>query len=287
MLQLLKGAGPVSFRLNDTILPTLYALLNLELDFPCTLTWFDSRLKIFIHDFVCRIKHLPYQAFRHSFLNFEHHNERYQEHFFNDFLGHTNCITTCDISSMHDSIHFSHINYELSRFRDIYLYDDTDDCKFCPFSRTYERDDQLFQNFTPAVLYQRCTTSCTLAVAIKPNFYTFSYQSMLIYAYYTNLTSSDKALLEKCHTYHNNLFNDVLVILKDKLEHIYGYPHLRMIAIFNLSIHQLKMVKANKLPVGLNLDIDFKSYASLIDHKLFFPDISYSDMCHFFYSFLT
>ncbi len=50
---------------------------------------------------------------------------------------------------------------------------------------------------------------------------------MLLYAYYTNLTPPDKALLEKSHAYHNQLFNDVLEILKDKLEHIYGYPHLR------------------------------------------------------------
>ncbi len=45
---------------------------------------------------------------------------------------------------------------------------------------------------------------------------------MLIYAYYNNLTPSDKALFVKCHRYQNALFNDVLKILKDKLEHIYG-----------------------------------------------------------------
>ncbi len=94
--------------------------------------------------------------------------------------------------------------------------------------------------------------------------------------------SSDKALSEKWHTCQNNLFNDVLEIFKEKLEHIYGFPYLRIITIFNLSIGQLNMVKANKLPVGLNLDIDFKSYPH---HKLFFPDISYTDMCCFSKSF--
>ncbi len=38
---------------------------------------------------------------------------------------------------------------------------------------------------------------------------------MLIYSYYNNLTA-DKALFEKCDTYHNDLFNDVLKILKEK-----------------------------------------------------------------------
>ncbi len=121
MLYLLKGASPVSFRLSNTILPTLYVLLNLELDFLCTLTWFESRFKFFNHDFVCSIKHLPYQAFRCRFLNFKCHNERNQEHFFNDFLGRAHCTTTCDICTEHDSIHFSRIYYELSRFRDNYL----------------------------------------------------------------------------------------------------------------------------------------------------------------------
>ncbi len=110
---------------------------------------------------------------------------------------------------------------------------------------------------------------------------------MLIYAYYNNLTPSNKALFVKCHRYHNNLFNEVLNILKDKLEHIYGYPYLRTIMIFNLSIPELKMVKANLLPVGLDHNIDFKSYPGLIDHKLFFPlDISFTNKSRFSNSFL-
>ncbi len=45
---------------------------------------------------------------------------------------------------------------------------------------------------------------------------------MLLYTYYTNLTPTDKALFVKCQVYHNQLFKDVLEILKDKLEHIYA-----------------------------------------------------------------
>ncbi len=74
MLQMLKGSGSVSFRLNNTILPALYALLNIEFDFSRSQTWFESRFKFYNHDFVCSIKHLPYQAFRRRFLNFECHN---------------------------------------------------------------------------------------------------------------------------------------------------------------------------------------------------------------------
>ncbi len=123
--------------------------------------------------------------------------------------------------------------------------------------------------------------SCTLPIVQKLHFYCFSYQSMLLYTYYTNLTPIDKALFEKCHVYHNQLFNDILEILKEKLEDIYGFPHLRMITIFNLSIRELKMVKATLLPGGLDLDIEFKSYPGLIDHKLFFPPISFTNKSRF------
>ncbi len=40
MLKILKGSGPVSFCLNDTVLPSLYTLLTLEFDLLCSLTWF-------------------------------------------------------------------------------------------------------------------------------------------------------------------------------------------------------------------------------------------------------
>ncbi len=145
MLQMLKESGPVSFHLNNTILSTLYVLLNLEFDFPYSQSWFELRFKFYNHDFVCTIKHLPYQAFRHCFLNFEHHNERYQEHFFNDFLGRAHCTTTCDICIEHDSVHFSCVNYELSHFKANYFNPEADESKFCPFTTTY--DNQLFTNF--------------------------------------------------------------------------------------------------------------------------------------------
>ncbi len=40
---------------------------------------------------------------------------------------------------------------------------------------------------------------------------------MLRYSFYTNLTPYDKALYAKCHSFHNNMYNDALKILMDKL----------------------------------------------------------------------
>ncbi len=134
MLQILKGSGPVSFHLNDTILLSLYVLLNLEFDLPCSLTWFELGFEYFNHDFFCGIKHLPYQAFRQCFLHFEYDNDRYQEHFFNDFRGGCHCTKSCDICIEHDSAHFSHVNYELSCFKANYFDEESDDTKFSPYT---------------------------------------------------------------------------------------------------------------------------------------------------------
>ncbi len=98
---------------------------------------------------------------------------------------------------------------------------------------------------------------------------------MLTYAYCTTLTPKDKLLYEKCHTFHNNLYNDVFEILKNILGNIYGIPHIRMFPIRKLSIHELSMVRDLLLPVGLDLDIDYKAYPGLINHKLFSPPISF------------
>ncbi len=70
MLQMLQGSASISFRLNNTILPALYALLNLEFDFPHYQIWFESRFKFYNHDFVCSIKNLLYHTFTLYFLNF-------------------------------------------------------------------------------------------------------------------------------------------------------------------------------------------------------------------------
>ncbi len=105
---------------------------------------------------------------------------------------------------------------------------------------------------------------------------------MLTYAYYTILTPKDKSLYKKCYIFHNDLYNDVFEILKNKLGNIYGISHLRV-----FTIHELHVVKDSLLPVGLDLDIDFKVYPGLIDHKHFFPPISFRNQITYQNSFLN
>ncbi len=59
-------------------------------------------------------------------------------------------------------------------------------------------------------------------------------------------------------------------ILKKKLRNVYGIPHQCIFTMMNLSIHKRRMVKDNLIPVGLDLDINFKAYPGQIDYKLFF-----------------
>ncbi len=235
-LQLLKTSGTVNFRENNTILPCLYALLTLNFNLPRTLIWFEWRFPFYNTNFVSNISHLPYQAFCHRFLNFERHNERYEAHFYNDFL----CLQTCEICIEHDSTYYSHVNFELCQFKD--SASSPKPSKFRLFARDFDLDDQLFQFFSPAVPYHKCYSTCTLPIVHKCHFYCFTYNSMLTYAYYTNLTSQDKLLYQKCHIFHNNLCDDVFEILKNKLGNIYGIRHLQIFTIRNLSICELRMV---------------------------------------------
>ncbi len=110
---------------------------------------------------------------------------------------------------------------------------------------------------------------------------------MLIYAFYQSLTKSDKTLFSKCHTIHNTLYQDAYKQLSLKLGLIYRTHHLKSVTLPKLSVHELRMVIDNILLVGLELNIYFKSYTGLIDHKLFFPVISPRIQLKYSNTFLT
>ncbi len=285
IFKILQTSGDVNFRSNDTILPSLYALLNLNLDLSCTQSWFESHFPHYNTSFISGIRALPFHAFRRRFLNFKRHNERYQEHFYNNFLGRAHCLSTCDICTEHDRLSFSCIDQELSRFKNDYLGDT--DSKFKPFAHDFEPSDQIFQTFSFPVKFHQCSSSCHIGSNIKQNFYSFTYKSMLIYAFYQNLTKSNKAMFSKCHEIHNILYQDAYQKLSLKLGPIYGTYHLKTVILPKLSVRELKMVIDNILPVGRDLDIDFQSYHGLIDQKLFFPVISPRNQLKYSNSFLT
>ncbi len=169
IFKLLHTSGDVSFHSNNTILPSLYALLNLNLDLPPTQSWFESRFPFYNTNFVLSIRDLPFHASRCRFLNFEHHNQGFQEIFYNDFLGRAHFISNCDICTEHDRISFSHVNQELSHLRNDHLTGT--DSKFRLFTHDFE----------PSVKFHKCSSCCHTGANHKQNIYSFSYESMLIY----------------------------------------------------------------------------------------------------------
>ncbi len=99
----MKTSGSVNICENNSILLFLYSLLTLDFNLLHTLSLFESKFPFYNSNFVSSIIHLSYHAFRCRFLNFEHHNEHYESHFFNDFLERAHCLKDCDICSKHDS----------------------------------------------------------------------------------------------------------------------------------------------------------------------------------------
>ncbi len=96
-------------------------------------------------------------------------------------------------------------------------------------------------------------------------------KDFLVYAYYHNLASDQKLIFENCHRCHNDLYKQVLAILRIKLKGIYTLTELLNKVLGSLTIRQLKMIIDNRIPVSLDLDIDYSAYPGPVDHKIFFP----------------
>ncbi len=94
---------------------------------------------------------------------------------------------------------------------------------------------------------------------------------MLEYAYYNNLSLTDKCHFHKYHILHNEVYHDVFQILKHKFVNIYNIFYIWQTTMKKLSVPELHMICASILPVALYLGIDFQDNTGLIDHKLFFP----------------
>ncbi len=153
-------------------------------------------------------------------------------------------MSQCDICSSHDNIHESKIKSALENI--ISSYSSSINFKFQPFVRDFEIDHHLMSTTTSlGVLKHHCSISCTLHVVHHPHFYCFTYQSILEYAYYNNLSLADKCLFHKCHTFHNELFHDVFQILKDKFVNIYSIFYIWQTSKKKLSVCELHMIYAS------------------------------------------
>ncbi len=191
LFHLLKTSGSVSFKDNGTLLPGLYSLLTLDFFMPQTSSWFKSKFHHYNSTFISTILLLPFGTFRLRFLNYESHNERYASHFYNYYIVRAHCVSKCDICSSHDNIHESKIKPLLENLRS--SYSSAVNFKFQPFVRDFEIDHYLLHTTTSVGLLKNyCSISYTLPAVRRSHFYCFTYQSMLEYAYYNNLSLAYK-----------------------------------------------------------------------------------------------
>ncbi len=120
-----------------------------------------------------------------------------------------------------DHIDNSRITTALHNFRSSYSSSDSN--RFRPFANDLVIDNYLARTMLPTgIQLHECSFTCTLPVVLRPCFYCFTYKSMLRYAYYENLTCTNKPLFQQCHTQHNELYHDVFQILKIKFVNIYS-----------------------------------------------------------------
>ncbi len=133
---------------------------------------------------------------------------------------------------------------------------------------------------SPGVLEHHCSIHVLYLLSVTLNFYFFTYQSMLEYAYYNNLSFADKSLFHKCHTFHNELYHDVFQILKETFVNIYSIFYIWQTTMKKLLVCELCMIRASVLHVALDLGIDFQDNPGLISfHLLVLHDqITYSNL---------
>ncbi len=194
-------------------------------------------------------------------------------------------MQSCDICSEHDHAHNSRITTARHNFQSSYSFSDSN--RIRPFVRDYETDNFLTRTTLPSgIQLHECSFTCTFPVVHRTHFYCFTYKGMLKYAYYQNLTSSDKILHQKCHTRHNDLYYDVFQILKKKFVNVYSIFHIWLSVMKKHSVQELHMIRDSVITVALDLKIDFQANPGLIDHKLPFPTISYTNQIKYSNSFL-
>ncbi len=138
-------------------------------------------------------------------------------------------------------------------------YSSSENFKFHPFVSDFETNHHFSRTITsPGIHKHECTIYCTLPIVHQPHFYCFTYKSILEYAYYTNLSSINKSLFCKCHTFYNELYHDVFQILKQKLHKVYSIFYIWQSTLTELSVCELHIDRSSVLPVVLDLDIDFQ-----------------------------
>ncbi len=62
------------------------------------------------------------------------------------------------------------------------------------------------------------------------------------YAYYNNLSLTDKCLFRKCHALHNELYHDIFQILKDNFVNIYSIFYIWQTTMKKLLVCELHMI---------------------------------------------
>jgi hypothetical protein len=98
---------------NSTVLRAYYMLNTLDLNYPLTSCWLLCKFPYVDSTFFTSTFDHPYQKFLKIMLNFQLHNRRYHEHFYQTWLGHGHCDNYCKICAAMDSTSHSNVTHDL------------------------------------------------------------------------------------------------------------------------------------------------------------------------------
>ncbi len=86
-------------------------------------------------------------------------------------------------------------------------------------SEEWDTDDEIGLVITNC--NHKCSSLCCSRVHFISNINKVNLRDFLVNSYYQDLTSDQKVIFQKCHRRHNDLYKQVLAILRIKLKGIY------------------------------------------------------------------
>jgi hypothetical protein len=205
-------------------------------------------------------------------LNFQRHNRRFHEHFYQAWLGHGHCDHYCKICADMDSDSRSNVTRDL-KFLQLC---DSNDIFYTPSLVT-----------TPSVSAHVCSIKCKPTASFTKfplNIFSVQLFEAKIWHYYHNLTPYSKSLFKVAHVIYNDINRQCYDLLVDKLSPVYSSVTIMNCIMPSLSITQKKLVLAGLLPVSVQSYlsggyIDCAMGLPKIDY--FFPDPSQSEYNQF------
>jgi hypothetical protein len=246
LLSMLQSLPIDCYDQNSTILRAYYMVNTMEVAFPLFSRWLLCKFPYVDTKFFTNCFDNTFHQFRKLMLNFQRHNRRYHQYFYQRWLGHGHCLKPCGICSHMDLEISSSVAQDIKNI----MWDTVNNSKY------YKSDTVVL----PTVHTHTCGYSCVSTKTLQietTNIFSVNTRDDLIWSYYSKLTHLSKCRFRLTHALHNELNRKCLEVLLLELSAIYTPFHIEFLVLHQLSITQKRMVIEKLLPLGIDQYLEY------------------------------